>query len=571
MRADGTRWRAWWPAAVLAMSFAASIGTPYALGLPWAALALLCLLSTALAARRLRFDTDRVARVLSAPFAPLVAGILTALVVWLVWGTLRGEAVIHDEASYLFQAQIFAKGRWSFPSPPLPEFFEQYHVLVVPRYLSKYDPGHALLLTLGVLVGLPGLVPVALSGVAGGFVYALVRRLWGPWVALLTWEFWVTAGANLRHRPTYLSEVTTSALILAAWWALLEWRSSRRAGWLVVVAILLSWGAITRPVTMLAVGVPIGIVVIREVIARRSWRQLIIPAVAGGLVLGMLPVWNSQTLGDWRNTPRMLYTNTYLPFDVPGYGPVARQAERTGPPDFPAYDAYYRSVRAEHTLSALPFILGQRLKMIGFEMWGGWRAGLAAFAAVGLVGLMGVGWFAVVTGALLVLAYLTYYAPFFQLAYYLELQPVLALLTVLGLWTWARRVLDGVAGTEGAARFAILVSIIALWPAWLDTDRARHALARESSAVRQFRAAVEALPAGQAIVFLRYPDPAPITPSVMGNEPDLQHARVWVAYDRGEQNRALERIAPERIPYVYDVAKRLMLPPIQGRASRSGS
>src|SRR6476619_4164284 len=60
---------------------------------------------------------------------------------------------IEDEFVYLFQAKTLAAGRLSYPSPPLPEFFEAAHILVVPRFAAKYLPGHALVLAPFVAAG----------------------------------------------------------------------------------------------------------------------------------------------------------------------------------------------------------------------------------------------------------------------------------------------------------------------------------------------------------------------------------------------------------------------------------
>jgi hypothetical protein len=97
--------------------------------------------------------------------APAVFGAVTAVMTAWVWGGLRVVPVFHDEAAYLLQARIFASGRWASPAPPLPEFFEQFHVLVTPVVASKYPPGQSLLMAPGALLGLPGLVPVIIAPV----------------------------------------------------------------------------------------------------------------------------------------------------------------------------------------------------------------------------------------------------------------------------------------------------------------------------------------------------------------------------------------------------------------------
>jgi hypothetical protein len=138
-------------------------------------------------------------------WAPLVVGVLTSAFVGIAWGGLDRAAVIHDEAAYVLQAELFARGAWTGRAPPLPEFFEQLYVLVTPALASKYPPGHSLLLAPGALVGLPGLPVVVLNGITGGLIFALARRVVGARAALLTWVLWITCFPAIYFRATYLS------------------------------------------------------------------------------------------------------------------------------------------------------------------------------------------------------------------------------------------------------------------------------------------------------------------------------------------------------------------------------
>lgn len=88
-----------------------------------------------------RSDAPSASPLLVGPTPVFLVGALTASVILYVWGSLAQIPHWHDEASYLLQAGIFARGHWSAPPPALPEFFQQLYVLFSPVLASKYPPG----------------------------------------------------------------------------------------------------------------------------------------------------------------------------------------------------------------------------------------------------------------------------------------------------------------------------------------------------------------------------------------------------------------------------------------------
>src|SRR2546425_6900448 len=198
----------------------------------------------------------RVERAFNSVWRPVATGVLPAVLGAWVWGSLDPPPVYHDEVAYRLQAEIFASGRLTGDPAPLPEFFEQYHVLVSPRLAPKYLPGHALALVPGIWLGRSGLGPLALAGISGGLLFVLARCLAGPWVAALAWTLWATAPAPLSWRCTYFSEATSGAAWLAACWALLDWLDTSRRASLVAGATFLGSCAIPLPLSAGCLSLP---------------------------------------------------------------------------------------------------------------------------------------------------------------------------------------------------------------------------------------------------------------------------------------------------------------------------
>src|SRR2546429_6030663 len=88
------------------------------------------------------------------------------------WGP---QPSTEDEFVYLFQAKTLAAGHLTYPAPPVPEFFEAAHILVVPRFAAKYLPGHAAVLAVFELLGAAWLAPCLLLGATAALLFVAGR------------------------------------------------------------------------------------------------------------------------------------------------------------------------------------------------------------------------------------------------------------------------------------------------------------------------------------------------------------------------------------------------------------
>ena len=491
--------------------------------------------------------------------APVIIGVITTLVTWWLWGTLSATPYVHDEVALLLQAKIFASFRLAAPSPPLPEFFEQFHVFVTPTLAPKYPPGHALLMVPGVWLGMPGLMSVLLSGLTGGMLFLLARRYSNGIVALVAWFIWLIAPSALRFRPSYFSEITTGAIWLVGWWTLLRYRETGARRWLMTLAALVAWGGITRPVTMIAFAIPVGFIVLWTVWKKRAWMDIVASLPLALAICAIVPIWGHAVLGKWGANPYAYYQALYFPVENPGFGIDDTPPIRALPTDMTKFNAYARPMHAVHTTANLPHVLKARLLELRRGMWGD-NYFLYLLAILGAVVMSAEIAVALGTCVLVVLGYLTIAHQPYWLIYYLEVFPVLAFLSALGLWQFVT-LLHELAAKRVRRSYQVAVPAFLVFAgmlAWLSPDALNgfsmwhRQLAMAPKYHESFKGLVGQIPDKKAIVFVRYAPDADVHLSLTNNEPDPTSARVWAVHDLGPENLKLLQAAPDRVPYLYE-------------------
>jgi hypothetical protein len=520
---------------------------------------------------------DRLDRVLDAPAAPVILGVINALLVWWWVGWHRNPApMVQDEAAYLLQAALFARGRWVAPGPPLPEFFAQMHVLVEPVLASKYPPGQSLLLTPFVAIGFAILGPMLFAAVAGAVTFVLARRVAGGVVALLTWILWSSGSAFLRYQASFLSQASTVALWLTTLYFVLEYHTHRRPRALFALGACIGMLAITRPVTAVALALPAAIVILRDARRVRAWRPLAQAAVVAIAILVALPLQNRMTTGDWRLAPLVVYSRQYAPFDFPGFGYTETRDLAPLPPDLDSLRTFLTDARRQHMLPALPATIRARAWYATLDIFAGWRAPLLILALVGAFTMPVTGLFALAVSLSLLLTYAFHAHWPHWTAYYFEGYPAIVFASAFGLRTFA----EWIAGRRPMRRSAIAalpadararVAIVALCafmliPATMILPRYRAAWQRTTTYQRRFLTALEIVQreSARSIVFVDYGRKHDMHSSLIWNVADLATAPTWIAYERGPDDLRLMRLAPDRRAYIFraDEGRLTRLPPL---------
>lgn len=499
-------------------------------------------------------------------WAPVAVGVATAIILTAAWGSWRQPPVVHDEAAYLLQARIFATGHWTAPSPPLPEFFEQYHVFVVPRYAAKYPPGHAIFLVPGIWLGLPGMMPVLLGAIAAALIFMIVRRLANGVVAFWTWLWWITTPLVLWALGSYFSQSTSIFAWMLGWYALLRWRDGEER-WLLLVAGCVAWLAFTRPLTAVAYALPTGIYVLLRVARTRQYATLARAIALGMGMLLIIPLWSVETTGSVRDTPYALYSRTYFPWDAPGFGFDSSPPMRDLPPDMVALGKEWRASHVAYTPRALPQVFLERGINVARSMWRPPRVILFGFAVIGISALSTEIAFGLTSMLCLLVAYLWFDHAANWIIYYLEPQPVFAMLAALGLWQVIKLIAreedrSWIPASAGPVAAGISLCLMLVGASFVKAtvynvhDRTLE-LQRYQ---RDFLQALETLPSQKAIVFLRYRPGHNPHWSLLYNDPNLEDAKWWIVYDRGPDDWRLMRAAPDRKAFLFDESRNIFYP-----------
>ena len=169
-----------------------------------------------------------------------------------------------DTVSYLFQAKLFAEGKLSVPAPPEHGFSSSPHINILNgKWYSKYPFGNALMLTFGVLMNAPWLIPALATGGALFLLYFLVKEMHreregsptGKTVALIAIVLGLISPATLGMGSTWFSEPVSRFFLALYLFALIRTLNGSGIAYPLLSGFALGYAFNTRPLSAIVFGV----------------------------------------------------------------------------------------------------------------------------------------------------------------------------------------------------------------------------------------------------------------------------------------------------------------------------
>jgi hypothetical protein len=466
---------------------------------------------------------------------------------------------VHDEFSYLLEADTFAHGRLSNPPPALAEFFESFHILTRPTYAGIYAPGQGLVLALGqIALGLPWagvLLSVALM--CGAVTWLFQAFLPPRWSLAGGLAFALLYGVEHYFANSYWGgslPAAAGALLFGAVSRIVRGRPgpAKPLLWSVLAGLGAAGLMLTRPWEGFCAGLPAALALVAGLVRAKEGGSLgrlargLLPAGAVVLAaLGWLLFYNFRVTGDPLTPPYLLNLRRYYVAPL-----FVWQKERPAPsyPNetmrrfYTGWRESERSIRRGDTRS--PFV-SLAIWLRDFKIVsGGVAAGLLLLALRRKASLP-----LFYAGTFLALVSLQTVRLFHYLAPALG---VLALLILMGL-----RSLGGV--RIRGRRLAGVLPAIVLAAAAVGLVRNLALTLREMATVprigfRERRADVVAKLAampGRQLVFVRYGPAHDVNAEWVYNGADLEEAKILFAHDLSpEKNARLLEHDPARTAWL---------------------
>ena len=187
---------------------------------------------------------------------------LLLVLCFLITGTIAYLVLDHiphvqDSIAQLFHAKIFKMGKLYATPHPLKEFFDYNHVINDGKWYSQYPPGHTLLLTVGLLAGVPWLIGPLLGTLSFFFFFYLVKELYQDLkTTYLSSLFLLCSPFFLFMSSSHMNHNATMFFVILFLYCYVRTFSSRSNLPALFAGLSLGYALAVRPLTAVAIGFP---------------------------------------------------------------------------------------------------------------------------------------------------------------------------------------------------------------------------------------------------------------------------------------------------------------------------
>ncbi|MBW1839299.1 MAG: glycosyltransferase family 39 protein [Deltaproteobacteria bacterium] len=164
---------------------------------------------------------------------------------------------VQDSIAQLFQAKIFKMGNLYAPLPPHKEFFDYSNVINDNKWYSQYPPGHSLLLTLGLFLGVPWLIGPLLGTLSILIFFLIVKTAYRDQRLLyLSCSLLFFSPFLLFMSSSFMNHSSTMFFILLFLYCYLRMSSSHSCAYAIFSGLSLGYAINIRPLTAAAISTP---------------------------------------------------------------------------------------------------------------------------------------------------------------------------------------------------------------------------------------------------------------------------------------------------------------------------
>lgn len=222
-----------------------------------------------------------------------------------------------DEYNYLYQAKIFSHGKLFIDNVPenLRPFKEVYMVLKDNKLFSKYPPGFPLILTIGVLLNIPGLINPLIAVIALIIFYLFIKTFLGSNYGLLAVITVSTTPYFLGYSASYYSQPTALLLTVLIFLMLRKYELTSKENYLYLLGLASGFLFMTRPLDSFCAIVPAFVYLLYILYNKENLKIIGYPVITFGIVSALFLTYNYFLVGKITIAPYPVFENEFRIID----------------------------------------------------------------------------------------------------------------------------------------------------------------------------------------------------------------------------------------------------------------